>query len=148
MRYRPTILLAAAIASAALAAVPAIAEIGRVKRAVGAAFVQRGTARLPATPGLPLKEGDLLVTGPDGRISLAFIDNSRFSAGPNSRVSIDEFRFDDTTHKGQFVTRVDRGTLGVVSGQIAKENRDGMRVRTPTSLLGVRGTRFVVQVGQ
>lgn len=148
MRYLPTRMPTAAIAAAALLATPAAAEIGRVKRAFGAAFVQRGAARLPATPGLPLKEGDLLVTGPDGRISLAFIDNSRFSTGPNSRVAIDEFRFDDTTHKGSFVTRVDRGTLGVVSGQIAKENRDGMKVRTPTSLLGVRGTRFVVQVDQ
>jgi hypothetical protein len=41
---------------------------------------------------------------------------------------------------------VDRGALGFVSGQIAKENRDGMKVRTPTSLLAARGTTFVVEV--
>ena len=44
------------------------------------------------------------------------------------------------------MTRVDRGSLGVVSGNIAKSKRDAMRVRTPTSMLGVRGTRFVVEV--
>jgi hypothetical protein len=34
----------------------------------------------------------------------------------------------------------------VVSGQIAKSKKDAMRVKTPSSLLGVRGTRFVVEV--
>ena len=34
----------------------------------------------------------------------------------------------------------------IVSGQIAKSRRDAMKVRTPTSLLGVRGTRFIVNV--
>jgi len=33
-----------------------------------------------------------------------------------------------------------------VSGKIAKSGRDAMQVRTPNSLLGVRGTRFIVEV--
>jgi len=32
------------------------------------------------------------------------------------------------------LTQVDRGTLAIVSGQIAKENHDAMKVRTPTFL--------------
>ena len=62
------------------------------------------------------------------------------------RVSLAEFQFDDTTHKGSSLTRVDRGALAIVSGQIAKENKDAMKVKTPTSLLAARGTRFVVEV--
>lgn len=124
----------------------ALAEIGRVKIASGAAFIERGKSRQPARPGLALEKGDRLVTGRDGRIGVTFVDNSRFAAGPNSRVSVDEFAFDSTTHDGAFVTRVDRGSLAIVSGQIAKRNKDAMRVRTPTALLGVRGTRFVVTV--
>ena len=46
------------------------------------------------------------------------------------------------------MSRVERGTLGIVSGQIAKQTPDAMRVRTPTSILGVRGTKFLVEVGQ
>ncbi len=130
-----------------LAASPAFAEAGRIKRATGVAFVERGAQRLPARPGLLIEEGDVLRTGKDGRISLTFVDNTRFSAGPNARVAIDRFRFDRTRQQGDFVTRVDRGSLAVVSGQIAKSGRDAMKVRTPTSLLGVRGTRFVVEVG-
>lgn len=131
----------------ALAGTPAIAEIARIKRAYGDAHVRRGAAVLPAAAGQPLLEHDILETGKDGRISLAFVDDTRFSVGPKSRIALTEFKFDETTHQGgRFETQVQRGSLAIVSGQIAKERKDAMRVRTPTSLLGVRGTRFVVQV--
>jgi hypothetical protein len=106
----------------------------------------RGASTLPATPGQTLSVKDVLTTGPDGRIGVTFIDNSRFAVGPNAHVSLAEFQFDDTTHKGGSLTQVDRGSLAIVSGQIAKENKDGMKVKTPTSLLAARGTRFVVDV--
>ena len=139
--------LLAILAAATLVAAPASAEIGRVKRAYGQASIVRGGATLPATTGFPLLEKDVLQTGPDGRISIAFIDNTRFSVGPKSRIAVSRFKFDETTHQGgRFDTTVERGSLAVVSGQIAHEGKDAMRVRTPTSLLGVRGTRFVVDV--
>jgi hypothetical protein len=120
--------------------------IGRVKLATGEAVIQRGAQRLPATLGFQLIKGDTLVTGKNGRIGVTFNDNTRFSAGPNSRINISEFAFNDTTHKGRFETQVDKGSVAIVSGRIAKSEKDAMRVRTPTALLGVRGTRFVVQV--
>ena len=93
-----------------------------------------------------LLPGDRLVTGKNGRMSLTFIDNSRFAIGPNSQVSVSEFIYDRTRQKGSFLTRVDRGSLAVVSGRIAKSGRDAMTVRTPNRLLGVRGTTFIVVV--
>ena len=135
------LLIAAALSTQAQAA-----DIGRIKTATGKASVVRAGKTLPATPGLPLSVKDLLVTGRDGRIGVTFIDDSRFAVGPNARVSLAEFEFDDTTHKGSSLTRVDRGSLAIVSGQIAHENKDAMKVRTPTSLLAARGTRFVVTV--
>lgn len=123
-----------------------MAEIGRIKTVTGNASVLRGKQVKPATPGYQLLVSDVLTTGGNGRIGITFIDNSRFAVGPNSRVALSQFEFDDTTHKGKSLTTLDRGTLGVVSGQIAKENKDAMKVRTPTSLLAARGTRFVVEV--
>lgn len=117
-----------------------------MKTATGQANIVRGKTAMPAKAGLVLETRDTLTTGKDGRIGVTFIDNSRFAVGPNSRVSLTKFEFDDTTHKGEFLTQVDRGSLAVVSGQIAKENKDAMRVKTPTSLLAARGTRFVVEV--
>ena len=125
---------------------PASAQIARIKHSTGNASVERSSARLPATPGLQLLAGDRLVTGKDGRMSLTFVDNTRFAVGPNSRISVSEFQYDRTRQKGTFVTQVDRGSLAVVSGKIAKSNRDAMKVRTPNTLLGVRGTKFIVEV--
>ena len=133
-------------AVALFAASPVAAEIARIKQSSGSALVERNTQRLKAAPGLQLLAGDRLVTGKDGRMSLTFIDNTRFAVGPNSRVSVSEFQYDRTRQKGSFVTKVDRGSLAIVSGRIAKSDRDAMKVRTPNSLLGVRGTNFIVAV--
>jgi hypothetical protein len=131
---------------ALLVATPAAAEIARIKQSSGIAAVERGAQKLKAAPGLQLLARDTLVTGKDGRMSLTFIDNTRFAVGPNSRVAVAEFEYDRTRQKGSFVTRVDRGSLAVVSGKIAKSGRDAMKVRTPNTLLGVRGTKFIVEV--
>jgi hypothetical protein len=138
----------AVFALTSLISSPVWAEIARVKSSVGSATIERGANRLPAAPGLQLNPGDKLVTGKDGRISLSFIDNTRFSVGPNSRVAVNEFIYDRTRQQGTFLTQVDRGSLAIVSGHIAKSGRDAMKVRTPNSLLGVRGTRFIVEVAQ
>ena len=131
---------------ALLASGSAAAEIARVKQSTGTAFVERGAQHLTASPGLQLLTRDRLVTGKDGRISVTFVDNTRFAVGPNSQVSISEFQYDRTRQKGSFLTQVDRGSLAVISGKIAKSNRDAMKVRTPNTLLGVRGTKFIVEV--
>jgi hypothetical protein len=125
---------------------PAAAEIGRVKSSTGNAYVVRAGASTPARPGLPLEPQDQLVTKKDGRLAITFIDNTRFALGPNSNVSVRQFVFDRKTRSGQFDALVNRGSLAVVSGQIAKSGQDAMKVRTPTTVLGVRGTRFVVNV--
>ena len=124
----------------------AFAEVARIKSSSGAAVVERGATHLPAATGQELLARDTLVTGKDGRISLTFVDNTRFSIGPNSRVAVSKFEYDRTRQQGAFITQVDRGSLAVVSGKIAKSGRDAMKVQTPNSLLGVRGTRFIVEV--
>jgi hypothetical protein len=130
------------------AAAPAIAEIARVKTSSGTAFVQRGQQKLKPVPGLPLNAQDNLVTGKDGRIAVTFVDNTRFAVGPGSDVVVSEFQYDRTRQKGSMVTQVNRGSLAVVSGKIAKSGKDAMKVRTPNTLLGVRGTKFIVDVGK
>ena len=132
--------------TALIIASPAFAEIARIKQSSGIAFVERNSQQLKPAPGLQLLAGDRLVTGKDGRMSLTFVDNTRFAVGPNSQIAVSEFQYDKTRQKGSFVTQVDRGSLAVSSGRIAKSDRDAMKVRTPNTLLGVRGTKFIVEV--
>jgi hypothetical protein len=133
------------------------AGIGRVKSVSGSAYVIRGhdskkpvkpTPEQLAKPGQLLLVSDMIQTGKDGSLGITFADNSRFAVGPNSNLVLSDFDFDKVTHRGRFLTTVNKGTVAIVSGQIAKEkvNRDAMKVRTPVSLLAARGTRFVVEV--
>ena len=140
------IILAGLLMATLLSTAAAAGEIGRIKSVTGAVSVLRGKTATPAAAGQLLQASDVIKTGPGGRVGITFIDNSRFALGPNTTIALTQFEFDDTTHAGRFLTTVNRGTLAVVSGQIAKENKDAMRVRTPTSVLAARGTRFVVQV--
>jgi hypothetical protein len=134
----------------AVAAVPLPAvgqEAGHVKVAKGAVQIERARQKVPAAVGAVVQAGDVITTGADGSVGITFLDNSLLSAGPNSVLAIDRFAFDSTTHQGSFESRLQKGTLAVVSGKLAKQSPDAMKVRTPAAVLGVRGTEFLVRTG-
>jgi hypothetical protein len=120
--------------------------IGQIKILSGDVAIVRNNVRSPAQAGDLLEKADTLLTGADGRVGITFIDNSRFSMGPNSQIALEKFTFNPTTQEGEFLTKVERGTLAVISGQIAHSAQDAMQVKTRTTILGVRGTHFLVQV--
>ena len=124
------------------------AEVGKIKVSTGAVYIERAAQRLPAPVGAEVLASDTIVTGENGSAGITFIDNSRLSIGPNSVLGIDRLNFDQTTHDGAFDTSLKRGTLSVISGKIAKRSPDAMTVRTPSMILGVRGTEFVVRAGE
>ena len=122
------------------------ADVGEVKVAKGAAYLERGTEKLPVRVGLPVQAADKVVTGADGTVGITFADNSLLSVGPDSVLAIDRYVFDSTTHAGQFDSTLSKGTLAVISGKMVKQSPDAMRVHTPSAIMGVRGTEFIVKV--
>ena len=120
------------------------ADIGQVKTAKGQVTIERQGTTLPATVGARLQVADTVKTGADGSVGITMDDDSLLSAGPNSALSLDRYTFDSTTNQGRLDTSLNKGTLSVISGRIAKQSPDAMTVRTPTAILGVRGTEFVV----
>jgi len=130
----------------ACAAAAAADEVGQIKVAKGEVTVDRSGQAVPAQVGLPLAAADVLKTGADGSVGITMRDNSLLSMGPNSVLSLDRFEFDPTTHQGRFESGLQRGTLAVVSGRLARQSPQAMTVRTPSAVLGVRGTEFVVSV--
>ena len=131
-----------------LAAPVFAAEIGQVKVAKGAVQIEREGKRLDATVGLPLNVADVLVTGADGSAGVTFSDNSLVSVGPNSVFAIDKYQFDSTTHAGEFEGSLRKGKLAAVSGKMVRQTPESMKIRTPSSVMAVRGTEFVVQVDE
>src|SRR5262249_34177686 len=124
------------------------AQIGQIKNVAGQVSLVRNNVQQSAKTGDLLEQADVLTTGPNGSVGITFIDNTRFSAGPNSRIELKQFNFNPTTQEGDFVTDVRQGTLAIISGQIAKRSPDAMKVRTPTTILGVRGTKFAIKVDE
>lgn len=121
--------------------------IGRIKTISGKVTVSRGGADVPVALGMSLMQSDVVTTAADGKVGMTFADNSMISLGPNSVLGLDKFRFDTTTYEGEFDSSLKKGTLAAVSGRISKTTPEAMKVRTPSAILGVRGTKFVVQVG-
>jgi hypothetical protein len=150
MPHRPVTFLACILTALLASTFPTMAfgnDVGVIKVSKGAASLERAGQRLPVPVGTKVREGDVVITGADGSVGITFSDNSLLSLGPDSSLAIDRFAFDSTTHKGAFESSLNRGTLAAVSGKIAKQSPDAMKVRTPAAVLGVRGTEFVVRTG-
>ena len=120
--------------------------IGQIKVAKGTVTIERAGVSIPAAIGTRLQASDVVKTGGDGSVGITMTDNSLLSAGANSVLALDRYDFDEVTSEGRFDASLRKGTLAVVSGRLAKQSRDAMKVRTPSAVLGVRGTEFVVSV--
>jgi hypothetical protein len=124
------------------------ADAGLVKVAQGRVEIERAGVRIKAEVGTAVQENDVVITGADGAAGITFADNSLLSIGPGSTFAINAYRFDTTTHAGEFTGTLTRGRLAAVSGKMVKQAPESMKIRTPSSVMGVRGTEFVVQVDE
>jgi hypothetical protein len=138
------VLMLAAVAAGAQAQSD---EAGLVKSVKGQVSIERAGKPMPATPGSKVYASDRLLTAADGSAGIALKDNTLLTVGPNSSMSLDRFAFDSTTHQGALEASIRKGTLSVVSGKIAKASPEAVQFRTPNSILGVRGTEFIIEAG-
>ena len=121
-------------------------QIAQVKTVSGDAVIVRDGARLAAKVGDPVFEKDTIETGADGSMGLTFTDNTVMSTGPDSEIALDEYRFDSSNFNGAMLADMRKGTVAMVSGDIARSTPGAMKIRTSSAILGVRGTRFAIQV--
>lgn len=119
---------------------------GMIKVAKGQVSIERAGKKLAADVGTSVDVADRVRTGADGSVGVTLRDNTLLSAGPNSLIVIDKFAFDNTTQDGKMSVSIRKGTLSVASGKIAKRTPESVDFHTPTSILGVRGTEFVIEV--
>ncbi|NRR34343.1 FecR domain-containing protein [Oxalobacteraceae bacterium] len=141
---------AALLLHTALAPAPAMAAdqpAGTVKTSKGTAAIERAGRKFPAAPGAAVLGSDQIVTGADGSVGVTLRDETLLSVGPNSKVWLEKFAFDSTTHEGALNATVKRGTMAVISGKLSKQSPSAVQFRTPSAILGVRGTEFLIDVG-
>jgi hypothetical protein len=120
--------------------------IATVQKVSGVATVVRQGRTISAKIGLEIYENDTLRTGRNGSIGLVFNDDTLLSLGPESILVIDEFVFAPSQGKFSIAIRTLKGTVAYISGLISKLAPDSAHIETPTSSIGIRGTKFVARV--
>ncbi len=118
--------------------------IGMIKSLTGDVTIVR-TAPVQARVGDLLNATDTIEVGA-GSVGLTFRDGTRVSLGPKTRFEISKFEFDPVEGKLGLFLKLISGKLQYISGRIAKLAPDSVKVETPVATVGVRGTRFVVEV--
>jgi hypothetical protein len=121
-------------------------SIGRVKIVAGQVTILRGGQATSATVGAVLFAADVLRTGADGRVGATLKDDTRLSLGANTEVALAEFAYAPGAGQLSLVVRIAHGLLSYISGHIAKLAPSAVRLETPTSVIGVRGTHALLQV--
>ncbi len=120
--------------------------IGYVKTVTGEAWVSTAGQRVRAQRGTPVLLGSQLRTQAGASLGVSFKDNTLMSFGPDTELTVDEYLYAPADDQLKLSTRLIRGTLNYISGVIEKLKPDAVSVRTPTGVIGVRGTQFVLKV--
>ncbi len=119
---------------------------GSVKTVQGETFVERDGVSLPLEKGMKIFSEDLLVTGNDASLGIILRDNTIFSMGPDSSLSLDEFVFAPVESEFSLLVRMIKGTFVYISGVIAKLSPESIHMETPVGVVAVRGTRFAAKI--
>lgn len=96
----------------------------------------------PVRPDVPIRSGDRIRTGEDGRVQLRFADGALISIQPRSEFVVEEWAYGGGRERS--LLGLSRGALRAVSGRIGKRSPDDWRLTTPTATIGIRGTAFSV----
>jgi hypothetical protein len=119
---------------------------GPVQAGVAAAVqgdVKITTAGSPARAlksGEQVLMGDTIETEQNGKLQILLLDQTVFTLGPLSAVTIDEFVFDPASDDGKVKASMLKGIFRVVSGKIAHKKPENMSVDLPAGSIGFRGT--------
>ena len=115
-----------------------------IEKVTGTVSIKKsgGEKKLKAIRGANLAEGDTLITGSNGTVILKMDDDKTISVGPNTIINVKDLKGtkgNETTTinqpKGISVTKIDNKLTG---GSTYNQ-------KTPTAIMGVKGTIFSVQ---
>ena len=119
---------------------------GTLKGVTGDVRLSQGGAAHAAQEGGGLQQADRILTGRDGSATFTLKDGTVVSVGPNSTLDLAIVQFDATTQDGNLMLSLLQGTIRVVTGWLGKMHPGQVKFVTPTSVVGVRGTDFIVEV--
>lgn len=127
-----------------LAAWAAPEAIGRLTEAQGVVELNGSVA----ATGAELRLGMRVITGVDGRAVLTFADGQTVLLVPNSVFWIKDYRYaKNQPRENRSATELLKGSMRFISGTMAKETPEAVKIETPVATIGIRGTDFTVALG-
>jgi hypothetical protein len=131
---------------ALLAAMPALAQqagaAGGVQGEVllASAGLPSGAIGKQVKSGESIFIGDRIRSGAESGLQVMLLDETVFTIGADSDVTIDTFVYDPATGAGQLAATLGKGAFRFVTGKIAQTRPENMSVRTANATIGIRGT--------
>ena len=123
------------------------ADIGSISELKGEASVNRSGEALTAALDLGVESYDDVRTA-NSRVGLTFIDDSVVRLTEHSKLILDEVIFDPDPSKSKIGLTFASGTARFITGKIGGINKENIKIQTPTSQIGIRGTDFTVTVDE
>ena len=123
------------------------ADIGSISELKGDAQIKRSGESLTAELKLGVESYDDVRTA-NSRVGLTFIDDSVVRLTEHSKLILDEVIFDPDPSKSKIGLTFASGTARFITGKIGGINKENIKIQTPTSQIGIRGTDFTVTVDE
>ena len=130
------------------------APIGKVMSVTGTASIEHAVAvvlqanlasgAVSAKAGDLVYQGDVVQTGADGKIALAFSDGTAFNLSSNGRMVLNEFIYNPNSTSNSTLFSLAKGNFTFVAGKVAKTGN--MKFDTPVATMGIRGTTPNVEI--
>jgi hypothetical protein len=117
--------------------------IGRTTDVNKNAFADAIGSRRALELGSPVVAEETISTDKLGKAAFRFVDDTEMSVGPNSTVKLDRFIYDPDKSVKSFFIRATKGMFRFITGRL---DHDSYVIRTPSAVIGVRGTQFDVMI--
>jgi hypothetical protein len=93
---------------------------------------------------IPVVKGDMFITSENSNVSILLNDQSRVSLASNSKIMIHDVVFEKKNKYRSSHIKMPRGKARFSVKKIKDFNRSAFKVKTPTALVGVRGSDFII----
>jgi hypothetical protein len=123
-----------------------LAAAGLVQFTAGDVQLRRGDSLSRLAKGAELDGGDVVLTGTEGRAQIRFTDGGLVALYPDSQFTVTRYADGAGTGEDHFVVNLLRGGMRALTGLIGKRNPASYKVITPTAVVGIRGSAFMLAI--
>jgi hypothetical protein len=121
-------------------------NIAIAKSVNGNVQVKRENTYMNVVRGSELQSGDIVQTLNNASVGLVFNDGTVLSIGPKSILELNKYLFKPSSKEYDFDVTLKKGTSAYESGKLGKMAPQKVAFRVPQGSIGIRGTKFIVDV--